>query len=820
MRFVRFPIFLFILLFTFLSASAQSTRVRGKIVDADTGEPLAFIGVTVKGKPIGTITDDQGIYFLETRTSFDTLVFSYIGYQSQQRRVQPGKFQYVNISLKAENIQVEEVVVRRERSPALRVLDSVIAHKARNDPRGIDRYRCRVYNKLQVDLNNIDSSTFDLAPFRSLAFLRQQLDTNAATGKVYLPAFMSEAVSTDYYQRDPRKVREVIEASRLSGVENDGFDQFMGGLYQDINLYDNFINIFDKGLVSPINSSGPLYYRYFLVDSSVRHGVKHYQISFKPRRRGEPTFKGYIWVDTVHYALVEAKMELTDANLNFVNYLLLTEESVLVDDSVYFPRRKQFFMDVTVDRFLGDYTMGLFGRKTVLYDSVKLGEPMPRAIARNPNEVILRKQIDTDDSAAWNRLRPVELSRQEKQIYRMVDTVKSLPFYTAARTLVRTFALGYIPLKYVEIGRIYNFYSHNPIEGHRALFGLRTTRELWEPVRLSGYAAYGFKDRDWKWMGQLEWVQSRYPWRKFTLRAKYDMVTLGEDPDRLSQNNILGTILRRKWNYMYTPVRSYSLDYYHEVYSGLSMEAGLGFHTIYATPYVTFNEPDGTAHRVFEYPEIEFGIRWKHKEKFITNRYERRAASSKYPALSLRLTGAPGLGRFFTYPYLKAEGQFDWKVPFNPIGFSRFILTGGYVLGDVPYPLLKLHEGSETYGLSRYGWNMMGYYELASDRWASLVWEHHFNGLLFNHVPLLRELQIREVVAGKILTGDVRPANLQRFTPPASLEGIGRIPYIELSAGVENILHLIRIDAVWRLTHNGPNRSFPLGLRAGIYFQL
>lgn len=801
-------------------STAQLTRVRGKVLDAESGEPLPYITVSVKGQTVGTITNERGVYFLETCKPADTLLFASVGYESQQHPVQRGKFNKLNISLQPSSIQMEAVVVTRERNPALPVLDSVIAHKARNNPKSIPRYKCRVYNKIQLDINNVDSTTFQAGFLQSVSFLNRMIDTNAMTGKSYLPVMMSEAISDYYYQRSPRKTREVIRSSLLSGVEQDGLDQFTGELYQEINIYENYTSVFNQGLVSPIHDNGPLYYRYFLVDSAQRDGHKEYQISFRPRRQHEPCFRGYMWIDTRSYAIRECQYTLDESvNLNFVHYLMVKESFQRVGDSVWFPEKRVFFMDMNIASFLANKSFGVFGRKTTLYDSVQIGEAMPSNVARDPHAVIVMARSEASNSPQWDSLRPEGLTAQEEGIYRMVDTVKTLPIYTRGRRVVEFIAKSYLPLQWFEVGPFYKFYSQNPIEGHRIRLGARTRRELSEQFRLGGYVAYGFGDGAFKWDGTLDWLYSRHPWRKVTLNAQYDMLQLGADANALLQDNALGTLLRRERNYMLTPERSFSLAYEHDVFAGLLFTAGVGFRTIYSTANVPFREASGRSHGHIVYPLFEAGMRWRHKEKYLLGSFERNTISSEYPELILRLKGTHAALPHSDVSFLQIFARIRQKVMLHPIGYSWFILGAGQIFGDVPFPLLKLHEGSGTYGLARFTYNMLDYYELASDRWASLMVEHHFQGLLFNHIPLLRKLDIREVVSAKALIGDARAENLLRFAPPASLRAVGSIPYVELSAGVENILHFLRVDAVWRLTHNAYRTRSPFGVRFALIFQ-
>ena len=157
------------------------------------------------------------------------------------------------------------------------------------------------------------------------------------------------------------------------------------------------------------------------------------------------------------------------------------------------------------------------------------------------------------------------------------------------------------------------------------------------------------------------------------------------------------------------------------------------------------------------------------------------------------------------------------KVPISPFGYFKYILDAGQVFGNVPYPLLKLHEGNETYAFDRYAFNMMNYYEFASDRYVSLYAEHHFQGFFLNKIPLMRKLKLREVVSAKGLIGDLSNRHKSVMDFPAGLYHVND-PYFEASVGIENILKIFRVDAMWRLSYLDHDDIEKFGFRVLVQF--
>ena len=137
------------------------------------------------------------------------------------------------------------------------------------------------------------------------------------------------------------------------------------------------------------------------------------------------------------------------------------------------------------------------------------------------------------------------------------------------------------------------------------------------------------------------------------------------------------------------------------------------------------------------------------------------------------------------------------------------------------YPLLKIHDGNQTFLFDEYASNLMNYYEFTSDQFISLSFAHHFDGVLFNRIPLIRKLKWREVIQASGVYGSLSAKNQAYFEFPGQLRSFGKEPYLEAGAGIENIFRFIRVDAVWRLTHlNDPqNLNVPkFGIFASLNF--
>jgi hypothetical protein len=809
----KLTVLLFFLLVGFsFNLWAQITKIRGSVVDAESGEALPFVNVSFKGTAIGTVTDFEGRFFIETRAAQDSLTISFVGYQPQVIHVKKGIYQEFNIKLKPETFLIDAVVIKHTENPAHPILRSIISNKEMNNPANYNAYSYESYNKIQVDLNNVEEEMKNRKILKQVDFVFNYIDTNAITGKTYLPIFITEAISHYYYQRDPKVEREVIKASKISGINNESVSRFTGKIYQTLNVYDNFINIFDQGLVSPISNLGLLYYKYYLIDSTFIGDRWSYQLSFKPRRKQEPTFTGDFWVDRDTWALVKIQLRLsTGVNLNFVNDMVANVEYQLVNDTLWFPSQINLFVDFN----LTERTTGFFGTKTTSYRNVRLNEAIPDSISKLNSSIIVLDDALKKDSLFWNQSRPFVLAEKEAGIYSMVDSVKQVRLYKTFIDILDMFVNYHYTIGLIELGPYYKTYSFNEIEGNRYRISGRTSNYFSRKLMISAFVAYGDKDERFKYGSEIQYVFSKIPRRTIFFSYMSDIEQLGQSPYALVEDNILTSILRRNPNYKLTLVNEASGRFENEWFTGFSNALTLSHKSIFPSSYISFEPINGDPNlNQITTTSLSLSTKWIKDERFVTGEFERVSLGSVYPELFFDITGAYKGILGGQYSFVKLHFNYYHKVSINPLGYMRYIIDAGKIIGEVPYPLLKLHEGNETYAFDRFAYNMMNYYEFASDQYVSLFVEHHFQGFFLNRIPLMRRLKWREVVSGKALVGSISKANMNVLTFPDGLNTVTE-PYVEVAVGVENIFKVVRVDAIWRLTHLDHPNIEKFGVRMG-----
>lgn len=791
-----------------VGTQAQSTRVRGQVTDGN-GVPLRFVSVVFPGTTVGITTDEQGVYALETRDTVSRVQASMIGYATRTRPVTPGIFNRVDFVLEAVEFDIGQVVITPGENPAFPILDGVLRNRSRNDPDRHDSYRCRTYTKMELDLTNIRTKFRSRRLQRNFGFIFDYVDTSALTGQPYLPAMISEATADLYRSRNPEFKREVIRASRISGVENDfAVAQFTGGMHGDVNFYDNFIDLFNIRFASPLAEGGRSFYDYFLVDSTCREGRKVYKIRFHPKRTTTPVLDGEINIDSASFALVSATARMPrGVNVNWVRHLQLENENRRLPDGSWFRARDRVSAEFSVSGADSTKLTSFLGTREVVYSDVRIGEPIPDEVRRMDNNVVIEKHDPGEDAEAyWETIRPYRLSDRERRIYNMVDSVQQVPLYRNIYTVINTLIAGYWNTKYIGIGPYYKLGSFNDLEGFRMQAGLRTTSEFSRRVRLGGYVAYGTRDERVKGGGSLELAFSRRLTRKLTFVGHHDVVQLGAGQNALTESNILASILSRG-DQRLSMVDRGEATYEHEWRHGISTSVSVRMQRIHGNRYVPMVQPGGLPTEGISDAAVQVGIRLSKDEMVYRLPFDKHYLGTVYPVATLSFTaGIPGLLRH-SPEYYRLVGSIRYRPDLPPIGYSEITVQGGRLFGRVPYPLLKLHEGNGTYFYDTYAFSCMNYYEFASDTWVSWFWEHHFNGVLLGRVPLVKKLKWREVLICKGVWGTLSEKNngarIGTQAPLLFPIGMGSVsdPYVEAGFGVENIFKLFRVDCIWRLTH-------------------
>ena len=822
----RLRLIFVLLLLSALSAAGQTTRVRGQVTDFDTGEPLPFVSVYFDGTTIGISTDLEGRFSLETRSAQARILTAHIvGYESLSIPVTPGSFNEFNFRLRTDPDFLDAAVVKPDDRYIKSILKKIDQSRKKNNPDNADSWQTGLYSKIEMDATNMDDLLALGVVNRNFGFVKDYADTSAITGKPFIPVMISENLSDLYHSQDPAFEREIMRANRISGLEDDNFlRQFTGSYLLKTNFYENSIGVFNLEIPCPSAASSHIFYNYFLVDSLQIEGRKTYTLRFHPKKLvTSPVFDGEMQIDAEDFGIRSVHVALAAAaNVNWIRHINIDIENRRLEDGHWFYGEENLFADFSIAVSDSSRIVSFLGRRHMVYDPPVFGPITDPDVLAAEDRVILGK-VEPHDETYWDEVRPYELSEREQGIYQMVDQVKETNLYKWAFAIANSIITGYyeVPEIGMGFGRWARTIVYNDTEGLRLQAGFRTMRDLSEKVRLTGTLAYGFRDKKPKWSFKAEFMFNREKTRMLTVGAKKDFVQLGSGTGVFSAQNMFSSIFARSHMNRQSMVREFNLQYDHEWCPNVNQVITWRTSRLWGNELVPLIRADGTLQDSFLVNELGTTLRFSWDERVNRGFFRKYYLFTRYPVLTVDLIRGFGGITPGSNGYWREELSLEWKIPSTAIGFGKLFLNGGAIQGSVPYTLLKLHEGNQTFFMDRGAFSCMDYYEFASDRWLCGYYEHNFNGLFLGLIPLIKKLDLREVATVRFAWGTLTPDNRENapFRLPMNTSSL-EIPYVEVGVGICNILRVLRVDAIWRLTHPRPDgkKNFTINIGFDVEF--
>ncbi len=793
--------------------SQSPTRISGKVTDQSTGEAVPFVNVFFYGSQVGTTTDFEGRYQLSTYEPFDSLVFSYIGYKTKILAIENGESYTWNINLEPETRTLQEIVVMSGENPAWGIIRQTVDHKKEYNKSELRAYEYDSYTKVELDIDNITEEAKQERVFRGIARVMDSIaDLRGEDGKSYIPIFFSEALSKYYVKNNPYSRREDVLKSKISGITvEDGTmtSQIVGAFYQEYNFYENWLKILEREFVSPIADGWRMYYDYEIMDTVLIGVDSCFQLSVVPKRKEDPVFSGNIWITKDGYALKQVDLNIDkNSNLNFIEKVKIQQELLPTDEGNYLPVKSRVLIDASQPNEKTPGIIAKFYNATKNWEINKLHPP-----SFYENQVNMEEDMFIHDEEFWEENRYDPLTEEEKITYKMIDTLRTVPIIKAGRKVFQAMMTGYVRVGKFDMGPYLYTYANNELEGNRIVVGFRTNEYLSKKVYFKGHLGYGTKDNRFKYNAGVGWIIKRKPWTELGVTSRYDIEQVGVNSEKLTENYIF--YAATKFGQMVGPYEHHHQRLYFETGLAKGLQQRVEFNYYQFDPLYNFQyyedpySSEPTVHTNFQSTSIKLITHWGRDETYLQNgNYRINLGARKAPVFhfiySLGFTGLLGSDLNFH----KFELQVDQKMNLGLIGTSRFRFNGGYVLGQVPYPALENHVGSESFFYTTGAFNTMNYSEFISDHFASLKYYHSFQGLIMNKIPLMKKLKWRLLGTASVLYGGMRQENID-VIPVADEDGnplrlfnvLDEKPFVEVGYGIENIFKIVRVDFLHRLTY-------------------
>lgn len=813
----RFLLSILILL-TGLTAINGQTVIEGKVIDAETGDPIPFANVVIKGTNVGSTTDFDGFYRIEGQGESDTVYVSYISYERKYKVYKKGVTQTINFQLQPAATALADFVViaRKQENPAFAIMRSVMDNKKKNDKRGLNAYEYESYNKIEIDVDNITDKLREKKYMQKIAAVLDSIEIIAGEdGKPILPLFISESLSKFYYRDSPRLQKEEVQKTRIKGVGiEDGslISQIIGSSFQEYNFYQNRMNIVEREFASPIGDAWRLIYDYELEDSVYIGDDFCYLLDFKPKNDQELAFIGKVWITKEDFAIkqIDATMQPT-ANLNFVEKIKIQQELEKTTAGAWLPIKSRILIDVLE---LTNKSAGFLAKFYSSNQNIKITEPRPTRFFERTIE--LAEDSREQNEAFWASRRHDKLSPTEVNVMAMIDSLNQVPFVKTWTQIAKTVARGYVEVGKLDLGPWPFLIGSNDVEGFRLRLGGRTNENFSRVWQFNGYGAYGFKDERLKYGFGTNVILDREKWTTVNASYRNDVDQFGIQPDALTSLSDgsaflaltqLGNLVRpfRYQRYQLGASRQFSRSF-SAVLQLKKQDFNPEFDFRYRTDLSRIDSPLATD---FSTTEATIRLKFARDETFLINDNSRFSLGTlRWPIFLFSYTrGFNSFGGDFEYN--KVNFGVSQRVKLGFWGVSTYQVSAGKIFDDVPYPLLTAHIGNEQFVYTDIAYNTMNFYEFVSQSYASLNYQHKFGGFVFNRIPLMKKLKWRLVGTGNLLFGgvsdsalgvQVRRDELGNDLPFFNVLESGR-PFAEVGLGVENIFKFFRVDFIRRLTY-------------------
>ncbi len=747
-------------------------------------------------------------------------------------------------------ITLQEVVVKKTKNhyskknnPAVDFVTKIREAKQKGDPHRNKYYSYRKYERISLGINdfNVSEKSFTGKLSSQFAFLKSHIDTSSVTGAPILPLSVKEKVSDVIYRRNPEAERQYVLGIKQGGIDDIGdlqsIQTIVEDVFREINLYDDDIPLFRNRFVSPLSRIAPDFYMFFLTDTVTIDNKSCIELSFAPRVASTFGFLGRLYVEEGDTTMFVRKVTMGIApsiNINYIDRVHIEQEFKKAPDGSRLCTKDDLYVEMSLIKG----TQSFYAHRATAYDRHSFSKPPHYELFNSPTTTVESPNAYDNTNTFWQTQRLVNAGKGEESIDSLMTGLRSVPLYKYTEAVIKLFAIDYVKTGHnskFDIGPISSMFSHNSVEGYKVRFGGLTTANLNKHLFARGFLAYGFKDKKFKYNAELEYSfrEKRYHSREFpvhsiTISERFQTDKLGQEYLYGSPDNIFFSKSRGR-NRVITYQRKTALEYKLETPWNFTFDALALLERQEPGPYVPFTLVNGENLSSITEPQLKITLRYAPGEKFYQTNSARFSISRDAPIFTLTHTYAPKgvLGSRFAIN--KTEFSAQKRFWFSAFGYLDVLVKSGHVWSKTPYIWLLTPNANMTYTIQRESFSLLNPMEFIHDSFVSWETTYWLNGAIFNYIPIFNKLKLREVVSFRgwwgTLSSKNQPMNsinsaqpLLAFPAEISPTTMHGTPYMELSAGIDNILSCLRLDYSWRLTYRnvpGIDRS---GLRVALHF--
>ena len=788
MKIILFKILLVALLFT-ASISAQETLVVGQVLNSADKRPVPNVNISFKNSQTGVQSNEEGYFMIRTNDKQTTLLFSSIGYKKHAIRIKPGKSVGLQVEIDEENTLLQEVFVIPGSNPAIDLLKKVRLMKKTNDMTHQNGFKAQSTEQNLVLLSKINQRSLSKHIFDQL----KKGNLSHTDSSMVVPLYMAE---NKYLitSAGKKQLSNKILSSPQTGVKI--LENLVGELDTELNFYDNVVTVFGKSMVSPLSNVGNTFYIYYLADSTKNASGKQYEVHFKSKNTKNLAFNGKLWIDSITLSLTRIEAELPEkANINFIHNLIITQRFVQLSNKHWLLQNEDLALNMTYE---------------LLTDSV------------HPKPEIFVKRSATFHSSVTNTQQNNNFAQSnfdKTTLDEKLNDLYNTPLLRTAKWVANVIYTGSIPVGKIDIGKVQQIIRITDIEGWRLTLPFHTNERLWKNVSIGGFVGYGFKNEVVKYSGVAQYKFQGEKRRILSLnytndyrRIDYDYNDLmyRENPLVTGDEDISSSLLSFRSSGKMSERKEYCASLANDWNQDIESSLFLRSNQLYANESMPMILNNVIAANYLTQLSATAITRFSFGERTYDNHTQRFYISNNLPVVY----GILEVGKYQvgikSGQYGKITGAIKQFVQFD-YGLLNYKVDAGVILGNVPYPLLGIPSGSESGGYGFYQFNLMNYREYAADKYVNLHSELMLNGLLMNQIPLIKNLNLRELVTFKMSYGSLSDSHKLQLDYPAFMNPLTK-PYMEVGVGLTNILHILSFQSVWRLTDLNHTGVRPWGM--------
>ncbi len=823
-----------------LSVTASAERIRGVVVDSLSNEPVAFAAVHLDGTTQGTLADADGKFQIQTSFPFSGLTCSSMGFRTKTvPRLKSG--QRYTVSLVPTGVGLSELTVRpgkrkysKKDNPALELMRKIRNAQKQNDPRRNAYYNYDKYERITLGLSNVDESNAIVNQFPDLV---QYMDTSVLSGQQVLNLAVREKASHVDFRNEPQSEKETVIGMRRDGIDEILDPQATQILYEDVlrevDIYGDNVTIMQNRFVSPLARIAPDYYRFYLHDTVTVGTDSCIVLAFAPHIARGFGFVGKLFVSKNDSTHLVRRIEMNtppDINLNFIKNLRIVQEYDRAADG----SRLKTLDEMTVEAGVLAKNSQLYARRLTSHSGHTFSQaPDPKIFDRMADVITLPQSADRSEEF-WQSRRNSTISAGEKSVGRMMADLRRNKVYYWAEKVLKVIVTGYVNTSAHskwDFGPVNTLVSYNGLEGIRFRVGGMSTANLSKRFFTRDYVAYGLRDRKWKYLTEMEYSfrDKAYHSREFPMHALrfthlYDGDMLGQHYLFTNPDNIFLSLKREKDRLM-TYRRLTKLEYILELENNFSLMAKAEHQRQEESRWIKFIDGYGRRFGHLTSSTFELTLRYAPSEKFYQTKSNRLPVNLDAPVFQLSHRFGPKGFAGNRFAVSVTELSFQKRFWLSAFGYFDAIVRSGHVWTRSTFLNLLIPNANLSYTIQPESFALMQPLEFINDSYASWDVTYWMNGALFNLIPWFNRLKLREVVTFRGIWGHLSRKNRPDLDPELFCfpsEGSTRLmtgtPYMELSAGIDNLFRILRVDYVWRLSYRDTPKAPNGGVRIALHF--